>query len=481
MPALPATTEEIEAVYANGPAATVALVQQLLDQVQQLSQRVAELEERLARTSHNSHQPPSSDGFNKKPRSLRQRSGKRPGGQHGHPGQTLRFSAHPDAVVLHRPSHCLDCGADLAGVPAAQRQRRQVVDLPPLHLQTIEHHVETVCCPACQHRSSLAFPPEAAEPVQYGPQIKALALYLRTYQLLPSARTAELLRDLFEAAPSEGTLDHLVQEASRQVGPVVDRIRQALVAAGLIHVDETGCYVADQRWWLHVACTPTLTLYCVHRARGHKGSTAAGVRPAFAGTAVHDAYAPYWAYPCQHALCGAHILRELMALQERGGHAWAAELAAVLREMLAATQAAAAAGAKLPAAQVMSLVERYDTLVAQGLARNPVVPRPANQPRGKVKQSKATNLLLRLRDHAGEVLRFVRDLRVPFDNNQAERDLRMMKVQQKISGRFRTARGAEAFCLVRSYISTLRKQGQLVLAALEQAFRGTPVLPSSLG
>jgi len=476
MQPLPQTSEEIEAIYASGAAPTVALVQQLLAQVQQLSQRVAELEERLSRDSHNSHQPPSSDGFKKKPRSLRQRSGKRPGGQPGHAGQTLRFSSQPEAVVLHRPRNCATCGADLAGVPAAECQRRQVVDLPPLHLLTTEHQVETVCCPACQQRNSGAFPTEAPQAVQYGPQIKAVALYLRSYQLLPSARTNELLADLFGAAPSEGTLDTIVQDAASKLQPLVERIRQQLIASGLIHVDETGCYVADKRWWLHVASTSQLTLYFVHHKRGQGGSAAAGVLPNFVGIAVHDSYASYWEYSCQHALCGAHLLRELIAEQERSGQAWATDLASLLREMLAATEAARAEErAALPAAQVASLVQRYAALVGQGFASNPVQPRPAGQPRGNVKQSKATNLLLRLRDHAAEVLRFLHDLRVPFDNNQAERDLRMMKVQQKISGRFRTESGATAFCVIRSYISTLRKQGQSVLVALEQALRGTPV------
>ncbi len=292
MQTLPQTTEEIEAVYAAGSVATVALVQQLLAHVHLLSHRVTELEERLARNSPNSHQPPSSDGFNKPPRSLRERTGKRPGGQAGHPGRTLRFSRHPDATVRHRPSHCCGCGADLSAVPATHCPRRQVIDLPPLRLQTTEHPVETVCCPACQQPTSAVFPPEAAELVQYGPQIKAFALYLRTYQLRPSARTRELLTDLFGSAPSEGTLDNIVQEASRRLASLVEPIRQALIAAELIHVDETGCYVADHRWWLHVACTPQLTLYGVHRSRGHQGSAAVGVLPAFHGVAVHDAYAP---------------------------------------------------------------------------------------------------------------------------------------------------------------------------------------------
>lgn len=465
---------------------TIELQQQTIDQQQQtiaaLTARVQQLSDQLSRTSHNSHQPPASDGFKKKPRSLRQRSGKAPGGQAGHPGQTLRFSEKPDATVQHRPSHCADCGADLTAVPPAATQRRQVVDLPPLQLRTTEHQVASVCCPNCRCLNSAAFPPEASEPVQYGPRIKALALYLRCYQLLPSARTAELLTDLFGDAPSEGTLDNLVQQAASTLAPLVERIRAAVTAAVVAHFDETGCYVEDKRWWLHVAATDKLTYYFVHRQRGYEGSKAAGVLPGFAGTAIHDGYAPYWKYECLHALCNAHILRELQFVFERSQQQWAAELATLLRGMLLATTTARQGGvAALEAAQIEEFATRYEALVQQGLAENPVRERPAEQPRGKVGQSKATNLLLRLRDHAAEVLRFVRDLAVPFDNNQAERDIRMMKVQQKISGRFRTAGGAAAFCRIRSYISTLRKQQQSILPALEQTFRGTPLLPTSLG
>jgi transposase len=465
---------------------TIEQQQHTIEQQQQniaaLTARVQQLSDQLSRTSHNSHQPPASDGFNKKPRSLRQRSGKQPGGQAGHPGQTLRFSDQPHDTVAHHPSRCSDCGADLTAVAPSTIQRRQVVDLPPLQLRTTEHQVASVCCPNCQCLTSAAFPPEVSESVQYGPRIKALALYLRCYQLLPSARTAQLLTDLFGNAPSEGTLDNLVQQAAGTLAPLVEHIRAALTAAPVAHFDETGCYVEDKRWWLHVAATDKLTYYFVHRQRGYGGSKAAGVLPGFGGTAIHDGYAPYWKYECLHALCNAHILRELQFVVERSQQQWAAELASLLRHMLAATTAARDGGAAaLDAAQIAEFAARYEALVAAGLAENPVRERPAEQPQGKVGQSKATNLLLRLREHAAEVLRFVRDLTVPFDNNQAERDIRMMKVQQKISGRFRTAHGAAAFCCIRSYISTLRKQEQSILPALEQTFRGTPLLPSSLG
>lgn len=454
-------------------------IEQQAKAIEQLTARVRELEDKNNRTSRNSHQPPAADGFKKQPRSLRSRSTKRPGGQPGHAGHTLTLSEQPDQLVLHRPSHCSCCGQALDQLPAHSSQRRQVIDLPPLALQTTEHQVVTIVCPACQQPNSGSFPPEVTEPVQYGPRLAALVVYLRTYQLLPSARTQQLLSDLFGSAPSEGTLDNMLHTAAERLRPVVEQIRQGLCAAAVAHFDETGCYVEDKRYWLHVACTASLTYYFVHRNRGQLGSKAAGVLPNFKGVAVHDAYAAYWEYECEHALCNAHLLRELLFLVERGQQEWAEQLAALLREMLAASNAAReAAAGQLDEAALAQWRQRYRELIATGLAQNPAAERPAGQVRGRVKQSAARNLLLRLQAREGEVLRFASDLRVPFENNQAERDLRMMKVQQKISGRFRTAQGAAEFCRIRSYISTMRKQAQHVFTALAQVFLGTPLSPA---
>jgi transposase len=353
-----------------------------------------------------------------------------------------------------------------------------VIDVPPLRLQVREHQVECVGCPHCQHLTAGAWPTEAPEVVQYGPRLKALAVYLRYFQLLPAARTAELLRDLFGAAPSSATLEAALSDAAVRLTPLVERIRAAVGAAAVAGFDETGFYVEDKRRWLHVACTASLTYYAWHDQRGRAGSAAAGVLPHFQGVAVHDAYGSYWAYSCEHALCNAHLLRDLQALSEQPHQAWATALQKVLREMHAAVAAARAAGAAPVAPSVMQrLRRRYRRLVRAGLARNPPAPPPAVPQRGRPAQSAAYNLLRRLRDHEVEVLRFLHDGRVPFDNNQAERDLRMMKVQQKISGCFRSPEGATAFCRIRSYIATLRKQGQNILAALEQTFLGTPIDP----
>jgi len=488
--------EEIAALTVQAPPAVVALLHALRDHVAEQAQtlaaqaqtiatltaRVHQLEDQLHRTSHNSHQPPASDGFNKQPRSLRTRSGKPSGGQPGHPGHTLTLTDDPDHVVRHRPRHCAACGTALTDQPAAACQRRQVVDLPPLTLQTIEHQLESVGCPACGHVTAAVGPAAASAPIQYGPHLQALVVLLRAYQLLPSARTQELLSDLLGSAPSAGPLDTMLTTAATTLEPVVAQIGAGVAAAAVAHFDESGCYVEDKRYWLHVAATARLTYYRVHPQRGQAGSAAAGVLPAFTGIAVHDSYAPYWTYGCGHALCNAHILRELAGVAERGGQAWATQVADLLREMLAATEHARAAPATVvPAGAVGEYEQRYRALVTTGLAANPVRERGPEQARGRVKQSAATNLLLRLRDHEAEVVRFLHDGRVPFDNNQAERDIRMVKMQQKIAGRFRTTAGAETFCCIRSYISTLRKQGLHIFTALQQVFQGAPLMPALAG
>jgi transposase len=494
---LPNTTEEIEAIYASGPAATVAFVQHLVEQLTtalqnnaELSQRIAELEERLGRNSHNSNQPPSTDGFNRParpspPRSQRQPTGKKTGGQPGHKGHTLRFSANPDRIVIHRPAQCAQCGCPLDDVPPAGTERHQVVDLPPRQLETVEHWAQSVRCPECKSPNYAPFPAEASECVQYGPRLKALGVYLMSYQLLPYERTTELLTDLFGASPSEGTLYRAQQSAASQLQPVEEAIRKSLQQAEVAHFDETGLYIGGKRHWLHVASTPQLTLYFAHPKRGKQGTKAMGVLPNFGGVAVHDGYSSFRVYECEHSLCNAHHLRELTALEEQGEE-WAKQMKRLLVQIKGAVGGARIEGQEWEGEGSLGGREferRYRQLVAEGLEANPPNPPPPREARlgrgrGRVKQSKAYNLLVRLRDHEEEVLRFMHDFRVPFDNNQAERDLRMAKVQQKVSGCFRSQEGARAFCGIRGYISTLRKQGIHVLSALEQVFRGAPVIPS---
>lgn len=494
MPNLPSTTEEISAIYAAGPDAVIALVQQLQLTVAQLTERVTELEERLGHNSRNSNQPPSTDGFNRpppRPKSLRHATVRKSGGQPGHKGKTLRFSAHPDQVVEHRAGECAECGCSLEDVPAVAgaTERRQVVDLPPLRLETTEHQVPLVRCPLCSHLNRGAFPAEAPDGVQYGPTIKAVCVYLMSYQLLPYWRTQELLTDLFGTAPSEGTLHQAQQSAASELTEVEDAVRESLRQAEVGHFDETGVYIEGKREWLHVASTRHLTLYQAHPKRGEGGTRAMGVLPGFGGVAVHDGYHSFRVYECRHALCNAHHLRELTALEEQGqGQEWAARMKGLLCEIKAAVDMhrdrEAGDGQRslsLEPQRKLEFERRYRQLVGEGLKANPPNPPPPEPRKGRVKQSKAYNLLMRLRDYEEDVLRFMHDFEVPFDNNQAERDLRMAKVRQKVSGCFRSREGAEAFCRIRGYISTLRKQAIHVLTALVQLFRGAPIMPALSG
>jgi len=452
----------------------------LRDQVAQLAQRVQELEARLSKDSHNSSKPPSSDGLARKTKSLRRRSGKKPGGQIGHRGETLRLVATPDEVVEHRPAICAGCQTPLAAeVPVVLRERRQVQELPPVRLHITEHQALHVRCPACQRVSIGAFPAEAPSRAQYGPRLRALAVYLVEQQLVPYGRVREVLADLFGAELSLGTLVEWVSRAAAVLEPVEAQIKAALGRAPVLHSDETGVRHAGRLAWAHVASTDRLTHYGLHPKRGAEATEAIGILPSYRGVSMHDGWKPYRAHTaCRHALCNIHHLRELTFLEEQYQQAWAKELKDLLRQMKAATDQARAAGAaRLPQAERDRFVVRYEHLLAAGLATNPPPVRPPHL-RGRMKQSPARNLLERLWLGRDEVLAFLDDLAIPFDNNQAERDLRMLKVQQKISGCFRSTRGGSAFGRIRGYLSTLSKQGMKRLAALETIFTGQPLYPN---
>jgi transposase len=445
-----------------------------------LQARVEELEARLAKDSHNSSKPPSSDGLARKTKSLRRRSGKKPGGQIGHRGETLRLVATPDEVMEHRPAICSGCQASLsAEAPVLLRERRQVQDVPPMRLVVREHQALHVRCPACQRMTAGAFPPEAPSRAQYGPRLRALGVYLIEQQLVPYGRVRELLTDLFGAELSLGTLVEWVSRAATTLEPVEAQIKAALSQALVLHSDETGMRQAGHLAWAHVASTAQLTHYALHPKRGAEATEAIGILPTYTGVSVHDGWKPYHTHTaCRHALCNIHHLRELTFLEEQYGQTWAKDLKGLLRAMKAATDQARTDGARhLPPQERAGFVARYEHLLTLGLAANPPPVRPPHR-RGRIKQSPARNLLERLWLGRDEVLAFLDDLTIPFDNNQAERDLRMLKVQQKVSGCFRSTRGGTAFGRIRGYLSSLSKQGVKRLAALETVFTGQPFYPS---
>jgi transposase len=394
--------------------------------IAQLQQQVQALQERVDKDSHNSHLPPSSDRFVRQPKSLRKKSGKQAGGQPGHEGTTLRWQACPDEVVVHPVTSCATCQQDLLAVPSLQVERRQVVDVPAPRLWVQEHQAEQKQCPACQHITVASFPPEVAAPVQYGPRVGAIALYLVQQQLLPWGRACELLGDLLGVPLSEGTLARLVERCAAALQPVEEQIKQALTTVEVLHQDETGLYVNGQRHWLHVACTEQLTHYAVHPKRGKAALEAIGILPRFGGTSVHDGWRAYFHYACHHALCLVHLLRELTSLAEEQGLAWAADLIALLLAMKAATDQARAQGlASLHALEVADWQAQFVAIVTQADATTPYAQAPPGH-KGRVKQTAARNLLDRLLTDQEAVLTFLHRLVIPFDNNQAERDVRMV-------------------------------------------------------
>ena len=477
------TDEEVSRAYQQGEEAVVRLVRKLTDNFKVLVIRMQALEDRLVKNSSNSGKPPSSDGLNKpSPKSLRKRHGRKSGGQPGHAGHTLKTVEHPDREEVHRVSRCHHCHRSLEEVEASGSEKRQVFDVPKVHIEVTEHKAEIKHCPHCGEISKADFPEGVTQPVQYGPEIKAQAVYFNQYQLLPLERTGEVFEALYGQALSEGTILEACQEVAERVEGGNATIKKHLTEQeDVVHFDETGARVEGKLGWLHSASTALLTYYAMHARRGKPAMDEIGILPDLTGRAIHDGWKPYFKYPILHGLCNAHHLRRLKFLEERYPQAWVTELADLLVEMKEAVDTARQASLTcLISEQLIAFDTRYDRLVEQGLQANAPPERPADHPkkRGRIKQSPARNLLKEFQVHKESVLAFMYDFKVPFDNNQAERDIRMMKVRQKISGCFRSKEGADIFCQIRGYISTARKNEQQVVDVLRLALAGTPYLPS---
>ena len=478
--------------YRQGADAVVELVEHLVgalaEQVESLTARVSALESeneelrgRLGTDSHNSSKAPSSDGPGSKPhpKSSRVASGRKPGGQPGHVGHTLQQVETPDVIAVHPPIDCRGCGESLEQASVIRRERRQVMDLPPVRLQVTEHQAETRRCGGCGVETSGQFPVGVDGPVQYGSRVAPLAVYLNQEQLLPEERTCRVLAEVFDCPISEATLERAVETCYTQLAEVEAAIKQGVTEAEVAHFDETGARLGGKRLWLHVASTARLTFYATHPKRGREAMDELGVLPAFRGRAVHDGLTSYGKYlDCTHALCNAHHLRELTFVEEQLKQGWAKDLKTLLLEIKQAVDMARAGGlVAVPANAKRDFLTRYDAILADGARANPP-PEPTGK-RGRPKRGKAGSLVDRLRTHKAEALAFLDDFTVPFDNNQAERDIRMTKVRQKISGGFRTTTGADRFSRIRGYISTLRKQGIPIFAALTSTFAGSPPMPAT--
>jgi len=457
-------------------------VTQLTEDRQRIEATSKELQDRLSKDSHNSHLPPSSDRFGKKTKSLRKPSGKKPGGQTGHDGNTLYQVSNPDEIIVHAVEVCQSCQQDLTEVSAQAIERRQEFDIPPKRVIVREHQAEQKICPHCQAVTRAPFPQGITAPVQYSPAFAAIGVYLTMQQFLPYERACETIQDLIGPAMTVGTLKNMVERCALNLEPIEEQIKEHLRKGDVLHHDETSLRVMGKRFWGHVASTDRLTHYAVHAKRGREAINAIDILPKFTGKCIHDALATYFTYSnCSHGLCNEHHGRELTYLAEAHKQTWAETLYTLLLDMNTAVKEAQEKGLKqLDPTEVADWKAQYEAILQEGYLANPNAPPDVSAPakRGKRKQSAARNLLDRLSKHQDAVLRFLVDFSVPFTNNQAERDIRMVKVQQKISGGFRSLPGAQAFFRIRGYLSTLRKQGAHVLTALELALAGYPVSPT---
>lgn len=437
-----------------------------------LEERVKTLEDRLSENSRNSNKPPSSDGYSKpSPNNSREKSTRKPGGQKGRQGTTLKRVAKPDRIERHVVQRCEYCQADLSDQHAERFDARQVFDIPPLQIEVTEHQAETKTCRHCRHINKAPFPADVSHYVQYGGNLKAFLAYMMNYQMLPYARMAEFMQDFFGHSLSVGTAYNIQRQAYEQLASFEEHLKCLLSAACVAGFDETGVRVVAKLMWLHLCNTDRHAYYAVDKYRGQKAMDTIGILPDFEGVALHDFWKSYYQYHCRHAICNAHILRELLFIQERFHQPWATELIKLLLNIKKAKQHAKDRGkTSFSEIKLNNYKKQYDAIIRQGFLNNPMPNAPPNTKRGRPPKSKALNLLERLRDFSNDILRFMYDFRVPFDNNGAERDLRMMKVKQKISGSFRSINGAQHFARIRSYIVTARKQDINVFRALKDLF-----------
>lgn len=474
--------EEILTIYEAGPEAVINLIEQQAAIIGKLEERIKSLEERLNKNSRNSSKPPSTDAYatkKPKPKSRRIKSGKKVGGQKGHPGTTLRMVDNPDETIIHNVNECSSCHTSLEDEEAKDYEIRQTFDIPPVRLHSTEHRAEIKPCPKCGHINKAEFPDDVIQPVQYGPRLRAFAVYLNDYQLIPYDRSCELLSDVYGCKISPATLIRAENECFEGLEEFENVIKDALLQSPVIHSDETGVKIIGTRNWLHVVCTANMTYYFAHPKRGSEAMDDMGILPNYNGVVVHDFWKAYYRYLCDHGLCDAHLLRELTFISENYEQEWSGEMADLLLVIKGCVDETRETSDSLTPGQIKDFETMYDYITKMGLEENPPPLDLDTKPkkRGRKKQTKPKNLLDRFVGYKGDILRFMYDFEVPFDNNQAERDVRMMKVQQKISGTFRSVQGARSFCRIRGYISTVKKNNLPVIDAIGAVFNGKPFVP----
>jgi len=487
------TPDEILAVYEAGSEAVITLINSIQSEnekiIDQQATRITELEEKvksleviLNKNSQNSSKPPSTDSLAREkpnPKSSRVKSGKKPGGQPGHVGKTLTLVDNPDKTTVHKVTRCKNCGKNVEEQIATDFERRQVFDIPPIKIFVEEHKAEIKTC-SCGCTTIADFPEDVKSSVQYGPRITSSAVYLHDYQLIPYDRCCELLSDICGCEISPATLIKAENTCFEKLEPFETEIKKLLSQSTVVHFDETGMRINGIRYWLHVACTSQMTYYLAHAKRGSIAMDAMAILPGFTGVAVHDFWSSYFKYECNHSLCNTHITRELTGISENYPQMWSVEMKALIFQIKDCVDETRIISDSLEPEKIRDFEEKYDKITKIGFEENPppIIPQDQIKKPGKKRQSKPKNLLDRLVDYKDDILRFMHDFEVPFENNQAERDVRMMKVQQKISGTFRSSHGADMFCRIRGYISTVKKNKMSVIDAIMDVFSGKAFIPN---
>jgi len=480
------TPEELLALCKDHPEMIVSmivsqgeLISELREIIQTLNAQLKELHAQKNQDSHNSNKPPSSDGLKRVVTSTRVKSNRSSGGQRGHKGSTLAMTDNPDKIVEHRVDRC-PCGCSLKRVPVRRRYRRQVIDIPAPQVETLEHQSEEKQCPRCGVISIAPFPDGVEKNIQYGIHIKSLAISLMQYQLLPLQRTQELLRDLFAVKISQGTLVNWTRELHTKLEPVEQQIVEHVKLQDVVHADETGIFCENALHWVHVASTADVTHLQMHRKRGSEALDDIGILGSMNGRVIHDCWSSYFKYNVEHGICNAHLLRELSGVYEIDQQPWALRMRTLLNRIHYRVEQAKAKHKKsLPKPVCAYYKQRYRALLKSADALHPRQESPPGK-RGRPKQTKVRNLIDRMMIYQDAALAFMEDFRVPFTNNQAERDLRMLKVKQKISGTFRSREGGDVFCRIHSYISTARKNACSVFYAIVMAFMCEPFIPKNI-
>ena len=441
----------------------------------ELTLRLAELEVKINKNSSNSSKPPSSDGF-KKIKNSREKSNKPTGGQLGHNGRTLEKIENPDEIINLKIKLC-DCGCDLSNIKGKLRTR-QVVEIPKIKLKVTEYQGNEVECPDCHKIQITEFPSDVRQPVQYGENLQGLMAYLTQYQFLPLGRATELIRDLLGHSISEGTLVNVNNRLFKNLEYAESTIKEQIKISPVVHFDETGLRCSGKTNWLHSASTDKLTHYAVHKKRGTEATKEIDILPDFEGTAVHDHWMPYYTFDkCTHAECNAHNIRNLKDAYENYNHAWAKDMAGLLIEIKDHVEVLKSASHdNMGTDEINRYQIKYKSIIAKGKVDNPI---SVSEKTGNPAKNAADRLLSRLEKYDIETLSYMYDFNIPFDNNLAERDIRMTKLRQKISGCFRGEESPKTFCRIRGYISTCRKNGINVMEGLVKAIKGDPYIPQA--